>query len=210
MLVCRPAACARCSRADQPLPPPGSGLSMIGWMPGAPACRILAREPCRSAVEASNSALAPLWWNMVRRPPSRSTMTSVNDVTAPASRRTPAVSMPSRAHSASRKAACSSSPTAPSTRDGEGRAEQAQVNGHVEGRSAGAQGYLLDGGQVIQRPGRRQSPFRHRPESSRRTGSRARGVRDVAHSERSTGSVTWRSASSSRWGRSAALARASW
>jgi|GEM_PF-4807460 len=30
MLVCRPAACARCSRADQPLPPPGRRLSMTG------------------------------------------------------------------------------------------------------------------------------------------------------------------------------------
>jgi hypothetical protein len=115
ILVCRPAAWARCSRADQPLPPPGCGRSMTGWMPGAPACRIRALAVPRSAVEASNRALAPLWWKKVRRPPSRSIIPSVNEVTAPASVRTPAVSMSSRAHSARMKAACSSSPTAPST-----------------------------------------------------------------------------------------------
>ena len=117
-LVCRPAACARCSSADQPLPPPGRGRSMTGWMPGAPACSSHAPEVRRSAAEASNSAFAPLWWKKVRRPPSRSIIASVNEVTAPASFRTPAVSMPSRAHSARMKAACSSSPTAPSTEIG--------------------------------------------------------------------------------------------
>jgi len=114
-LVCRPAAWARCSRADQPLPPPGCGRSITGWMPGAPACSIRAPAVIRSAAEASNSAFAPLWWKNVRRPPSRSIIPSVNEVTAPASFRTPAVSMPSRAHSARMKAPCSSSPTAPST-----------------------------------------------------------------------------------------------
>ena len=43
-LVCSPAACARCSRADQPLPPSGRRRSMTGWMPGAPACKIRAPE----------------------------------------------------------------------------------------------------------------------------------------------------------------------
>ena len=112
-LVCRPAAWARCSRVDQPLPPPCTARSMTGWMPGAPACSI--RAPPRSAPAASNSAFAPLWWKNVRRPPSRSIIPSVNEVTASASFRTPATSMPSRAHSARMKAACSSSPTAPST-----------------------------------------------------------------------------------------------
>ncbi len=115
-LVRSPAARARCSRADQPLPPPGRGRSMTGWMPGAPACKI--RAPRRSAADASNRAFAPLWWKKVRRPPSRSIIASVNEVTAPASVRTPATSMPSRAHSASRKAPCASSPTAPSTPTG--------------------------------------------------------------------------------------------
>ncbi len=110
-LVCRPADWARWSRADQPLPPPGRGWSMSGWMPGAPACRI--PPGGRSAAEASHSALAPLCRNMVRRPPSRSTMMSLNDVAAPGSARTPVVPMPSRRHSASRNAAWASSPTAP-------------------------------------------------------------------------------------------------
>jgi|GEM_PF-7038041 len=89
-------------------------------MPGAPVCKIRAVEVSRPAVEASNSALAPGWWNMVRRPPSFSTITSVKDVAAPGSVATPSVLMPSRAHSARMKAACASSPTAPSTPSGNG------------------------------------------------------------------------------------------
>ena len=45
MLVCSPAACARFSSSDQPLPPPGTDASISRWMPGAPACRIRAPEP---------------------------------------------------------------------------------------------------------------------------------------------------------------------
>ena len=58
---------------------------MTGWMPGAPTCRI--RACPRSAAEASNSALAPLWWKKVRsaRPPARSYL-SVNEVTASSQR----------------------------------------------------------------------------------------------------------------------------
>ena len=109
------ADCARCRRADQPLPPSGRQLSMTGWMPGAPACRIRAPEVCRSAVEASNSALAPLWSSKYAgRRPARSSA-SVNDVAAPVIVRTPVMLMSSRAHSARMKAACTSSPTAPST-----------------------------------------------------------------------------------------------
>ena len=120
---------------------------MTGWMPGAPACRIRARP--RSAAEASNSAFAPLWWKNVRRPPSRSIIPSVNEVTAPASVLTPAdVDAQPRALGQDEGAVLVVADGAEHPYR-EGRPEHAQVDGHVEARTAGAQRYLLDRGQMV-------------------------------------------------------------
>jgi hypothetical protein len=91
----------------------------------------------------------------------------------------------------------------------EDRPELTQVNSHVEAWSAGAQVDVLDRGQMIQRRiGVNDLP--DIDENRSRAQDACSRVRQAAQSERSTGSVTSRSASSLRRGAIAALARASW
>ena len=93
--------------------------------------------------------------------------------------------------------------------DREDRPEHAQVHGHVEAGSAGAHRHLLDRGQVIKRRIGVDDLADIDQDRAGAQDPRAR-VRGIAHSERSTGSVTCRSASSSRRGAISALARVSW
>ena len=127
-------------------------------MPGAPACRIRAPGVRRSAVAASNSALAPVWWKNVRRPPSRSIIASVNDVTAPGSVRDPGrVDAQPRALGQDERAVLVVADGAEHA-DREARPEQAQVDGHVERRAAGAQRIPARSWRGDPAPGKRRSP----------------------------------------------------
>ena len=71
-------------------------------------------------------ALAPTWWKNVRRPPRRSTIASVNDVLADATRTRPVVSMPTARHAATTWSPWASSPTTPANATGKSAPSRAR------------------------------------------------------------------------------------